>query len=627
MGAYVHNGKVGVLVEVNCETDFVARNEDFQALVRDIALHVAALNPQYVRREEIPAEMLEKEREIERVKLREQKKPEAMIEKILTGKIEKYYETVCLLDQPFVKDDKKKVHEVVTEAIAKIGENISIRRFTRYQVGEGIEKKKEDLAAEVAKTLGQRLRRLYTGSRQRCIAAPGGRGVEAVVRDRDPAAPVPPHPAQALGRGPDGRTGSTASIPPRSVRIAAEIGEVVKAGRADRGGDRRREHLPRRLRLHRGHGPRQRRLHGDAGHGHQRHGAAGRAGEARASSPACSRPSRWSRSPSRTSAGAPSAIWRRAGWCIFAAGTGNPFFTTDTAASLRAMEIGAEVIFKATKVDGVYDSDPKKNPSARRYRTLTYMDVLRQNLHVMDSTAISLCMDNKLPIVVFDLTANGNIWRAVTGSGELGHPGGRAGDDLGLRTPRRRAAHGGDGRRGEGPEGAHRQGAGGPQARAGEDPHRPGLAQPARGRRVNYYGTPTPLTGVASLAVPEPRLITVKPWEKGLLKDVEKALREANLGLTPMNDGELIRLPIPALTEERRKEIAKQVKTKGEEHKVAIRNERRDANEKLKALLKDKKITEDENKRAGERVQKETDGGVTQVDQIVAKKEKEVMEV
>lgn len=105
---------------------------------------------------------------------------------------------------------------------------------------------------------------------------------------------------------------------------------------------------------------------------------------------------------------------------IFAAGTGNPFFTTDTAASLRAMEIGAEVIFKGTKVDGVYDSDPKKNDKARRYRTLTYMDVLRQNLHVMDSTAISLCMDNKLPIVVFDLTAKGNIHRVITGGGELG---------------------------------------------------------------------------------------------------------------------------------------------------------------------------------------------------------------
>ncbi len=154
VGAYVHNGKVGVLVEVNCETDFVARNEDFQALVRDIALHIAALNPQYVRREEIPAEMLEKEKEIERVKLREQKKPEAMIEKILTGKIEKFFETVCLVDQPFVKDDKKKVHEVVTAAVAKIGENISIRRFTRYQVGEGIETRKDDLASEVAKLRG-----------------------------------------------------------------------------------------------------------------------------------------------------------------------------------------------------------------------------------------------------------------------------------------------------------------------------------------------------------------------------------------------------------------------------------------------------------------------------------------
>jgi elongation factor Ts len=155
VGAYVHNGKIGVLVEVNSETDFVARNEAFQTLVRDIALHIAAANPSYVRREDVPADVLEKEKEIERVKLREQKKPEAMLEKILAGKLERFFETVCLLDQPFVKDDKKKVGQVVTEAVAKIGENITIRRFTRYQVGEGIEKKKEDLAAEVAKTLGQ----------------------------------------------------------------------------------------------------------------------------------------------------------------------------------------------------------------------------------------------------------------------------------------------------------------------------------------------------------------------------------------------------------------------------------------------------------------------------------------
>jgi uridylate kinase len=106
---------------------------------------------------------------------------------------------------------------------------------------------------------------------------------------------------------------------------------------------------------------------------------------------------------------------------IFAAGTGNPYFTTDTAASLRAMEINAEVILKATKVDGVYNADPKKDPSARRYRTLTYMDVLQQNLNVMDSTAISLCMDNKLPIIVFDLTQGGNIGKASLGQlGDIG---------------------------------------------------------------------------------------------------------------------------------------------------------------------------------------------------------------
>ncbi|HYV45636.1 MAG TPA: ribosome recycling factor [Myxococcaceae bacterium] len=144
---------------------------------------------------------------------------------------------------------------------------------------------------------------------------------------------------------------------------------------------------------------------------------------------------------------------------------------------------------------------------------------------------------------------------------------------------------------------------------------------------VNYYGTPTPLTGMASLTVPEPRLIVIKPWEKSVLKDIEKAIKEANIGVTPMNDGEIIRLPLPALTEDRRKEIAKQVKGKGEEHKVAIRNVRRDANERLKVLLKDKKMTEDDNKRLSEKVQKETDAGVTKVEEIIASKEKEVMQV
>ena len=154
VGTYVHNGKIGVIVEVNCETDFVARNEDFQQLVKDIAMQIAAAKPEYVRREEVPPKVLEKEKEIQRHQLKEQKKPEAIWEKIIAGKLEKFYETYCLLDQPWIKDDKKKIQDLITEKIAKIGENLAVRRFARFEVGEGLEKRKEDLAAEVAKTLG-----------------------------------------------------------------------------------------------------------------------------------------------------------------------------------------------------------------------------------------------------------------------------------------------------------------------------------------------------------------------------------------------------------------------------------------------------------------------------------------
>ena len=155
IGTYVHGGRIGVIVEVNCETDFVARNTDFQDLVKDVAMQVAAANPKYVRREEVPAEQLEKEKEIQRALLKQQGKPEAMWDKILVGKVEKYFEQVCLVDQLWVKDDKKKVGEMITERAAKIGEKVAVRRFVRFEVGEGIEKKKDDLAAEVAKTLGQ----------------------------------------------------------------------------------------------------------------------------------------------------------------------------------------------------------------------------------------------------------------------------------------------------------------------------------------------------------------------------------------------------------------------------------------------------------------------------------------
>ncbi|HEX5753342.1 MAG TPA: translation elongation factor Ts [Archangium sp.] len=155
IGTYIHGGRIGVIVEVNCETDFVARNTDFQDLVKDVAMQIAAANPKFVSREEVPTEQLDKEKEIQRELLKQAGKPEAMWDKILVGKVEKYYEGVCLVDQVWVKDDKKKVGEMITERAAKIGEKVAVRRFVRYEVGEGIEKKKDDLAAEVAKTLGQ----------------------------------------------------------------------------------------------------------------------------------------------------------------------------------------------------------------------------------------------------------------------------------------------------------------------------------------------------------------------------------------------------------------------------------------------------------------------------------------
>lgn len=153
--SYVHlGGKIGVLVEVNCETDFAARNEAFQALTKDIAMHVAAAAPQYVRREEVPADVVAREMEIAKAQMREQKKPEAIIEKIAQGKVDKFFKEVCLLEQPFVKDDKKSVEDVVKDAIAKIGENIQVRRFARFVLGEGLEKKSENYADEVAKAAG-----------------------------------------------------------------------------------------------------------------------------------------------------------------------------------------------------------------------------------------------------------------------------------------------------------------------------------------------------------------------------------------------------------------------------------------------------------------------------------------
>lgn len=147
------------------------------------------------------------------------------------------------------------------------------------------------------------------------------------------------------------------------------------------------------------------------------------------------------------------------------------------------------------------------------------------------------------------------------------------------------------------------------------------------GIRVDYYGQSTPLNGVAALQVADPRLIVIKPWDKSMIQTIERAILESDIGINPMNDGEVIRLPIPPLTEERRREMTKQVRAKGEEFKVAIRNARRDARDMLEELEKEKEISEDDRKRASDKLQELTDERVKKVDLVVSAKEEELMQV
>jgi elongation factor Ts len=159
VGSYIHmGGKVGVLVEVNCETDFVARGDEFQQLVKDVAMHIAAAEPRYVSQQDVPGEALEKEREIARAQARNDpknaNKPDQVIDKIVEGRLHKFYEENVLMDQPFVKHPEKTISELVTEKVAKTGEKITIRRFTRYKMGEGLERRDEDFGGEVASLIG-----------------------------------------------------------------------------------------------------------------------------------------------------------------------------------------------------------------------------------------------------------------------------------------------------------------------------------------------------------------------------------------------------------------------------------------------------------------------------------------
>ena len=304
---------------------------------------------------------------------------------------------------------------------------------------------------------------------------------------------------------------------------------------------------------------------------------------------------------------------------ILAAGTGNPYFSTDTAAVLRAMEIKAEVILKATKVDGVYDSDPSENENAKLLKKLTCFQVLEKGLKVMDTTAISLCMDNGLPIIVFNLRQKGNIKASVMGGKRgLSHYGLAAPSSF-SECPMKEILS----------ETKQRM-------RKTLEDLTMDLATIRTGRAsvhlldqvsVDYYGNPTPVNQLATLHAPEPSLITVQPYDTSQIDQIEKAILTADLGLNPSNDGRLIRIPIPALTQERRETLAKQVGKIAEGHRTAIRNIRRDTNDKLKKLLKTKELSEDLEHTGLDQVQEITDQRIKEIDELAKQKEKEIIEV
>src|SRR5207249_6592890 len=237
---------------------------------------------------------------------------------------------------------------------------------------------------------------------------------------------------------------------------------------------------------------------------------------------------------------------------IFAAGTGNPFFTTDTAAALRGSEVGAEIVIKATKVDGVYTADPQRDPRAERYTRLSFDEAIVKNLKVMDATALTLCRDQKLPINVFSIFKQGALKRVVLGEdeGTLVHVGFSGETAMALQIAELKKTTD-------------------QKMDKTIQAFKAYLAKVRTGRahtglldhiQVDYYGSQMPLNQVAKVTLLDSRTIGVTPFEKKMTQAVEKAIRDSDLGLNPAASGETVRVPMPALTEERRKELIKVVR-------------------------------------------------------------------
>jgi ribosome recycling factor len=293
---------------------------------------------------------------------------------------------------------------------------------------------------------------------------------------------------------------------------------------------------------------------------------------------------------------------------IFAAGTGNPFFSTDTAAALRASETECEALLKATKVDGVYSADPATDSSAVRFDRLSYLEVLSRDLKVMDAAAISLARENRIPILVFSIHTHGAFADVVH---DYRREGFAMNEDTLVNDLRRRM------------EGAvevlRKEFAGLRTGRATSS-----LLEPVT---VEAYGNTMPLNQVATVSAPEPRLIVVQVWDRAVVKATDKAIREAGLGLNPQTEGQVIRVPIPDLTEDRRRDLTRVAAKYAEAARIAVRNVRRDGLDGLKRKEKDSEISQDLQRKLQHDIQTLTDQTIKHLDEMLAQKDKEILQV
>ena len=303
---------------------------------------------------------------------------------------------------------------------------------------------------------------------------------------------------------------------------------------------------------------------------------------------------------------------------IFAAGTGNPFFTTDTAAALRGVEMNADIMIKATKVDGIYSEDPKKNPKAKRYEVVSFDEAIQKDLKVMDATALTLCRDQQLPIAVFNIFKSGALKNILLGQSEgtLVMPNIHRLKRIVMTEAIKVNVS--------------------EKMQKSLDSFKSDLAKVRTGRAhtglldhivIDYYGSMVPINQVAAVNLGDAKTINVQPYEKSMVGKIEKAIRDSELGLNPATSGDLIRVPMPTLTEERRKDLIKVVRTEAESAKVAVRNIRRDANDSLKKLIKEKEISEDDERKAQDEVQKTTDKFIAEIDKLLQLKESELLAI